>query len=330
MVREKTRVAILDRLIRLISWMSVRELKAISLRSYDPFTGKLKLQANWGFSPNFTRPELVGLKDTLSGQAFSRRTTFHEADIRISPYFTGEDRARAKKQGLFSTIALPLFSSGRTIGTIQLYFTEVIEMTEELERKARLLAEFTSYEMSGWLKDEADKRIIQAMVYENHAEALRILLTEVINLLLVERGVIYEKCGPHEVTLVDGLARQGEPHGLGQTFSFETQLLFLKATAENPQPYPRRFSLNVPADEPFLRFIKQVMHKNGVESIVVTPLIVDGEIGAYLVVDEIKNLPAFTGEDFETLLELSQYASILLTHYECDRKLREQKPSHLK
>lgn len=302
---------ILQDFIQLIQRTVWPDLRAISLRYYDPFAHSLRAESDWGCWPHYERPRMVSLEGTLSGCAFKENDLRFVRCIRESHFYTLKDKEKAHKQGFASTVAFPLRWQGRVIGTAQLYFGREVEFNQNMLEVVWQIAALGASEVYAWLCSEAERKTIEAMSFTNPNRALDVFLKQVILLFGLERAVIYLKKNDEVVELVRGYPAK-DAHGLGRVFRLKEQLPFLLVVERNGlgEFFGR--------DDPQLKFIQPLLEKNRMRGVLVAPISVMGEIRAFLVLDQPEGCPSLTDEDREVLQTLVSHASLLLTHYYSD------------
>ncbi|MFH1366473.1 MAG: GAF domain-containing sensor histidine kinase [Patescibacteria group bacterium] len=314
-VLELTRGHILEGVIGIIRQTAWPDLKAMSLRYYDPFESCLRAESDWGCWLHYRRPAKVSLTGTLSGCAFKENDLRFVQRIQESHFYPAKDSEKAQKQGFVSTIALPLRWQGRVIGTAQLYFGQEVELNQSMLETAWQIADLCSSEVYAWLCSEAQRKTIEAMSYTNPNRALDTFLKQTILLFGIGRAVIYLKKSADTVELVRGFPFK-EAHGLGKTFSLAEELPFLSVVERNnKEEFFGR-------EDKQLWFIQPLLARNKMKGILVVPIPVLGEAKAFLVLDLPEDYPAISIEDQEVIQALVGHASLLLTHYFSDEEKR--------
>jgi len=308
---QEIRGEVIGDFIRLAKSTFLPELVGISLRHYDPFERCLKADANFGCWPHYERPEKVPLTGTLSGKAFLEKNLEFVPDIQKSDFYTPEEKERALRQGFKSTVVLPLIWEERVIGTNQLYFSQPISLTADSRKIFWQMTDLGAKEVFLWLKDEADKKIREAMTLSNRKRALEVFLREVVILLGVERCVVYLEEGKGKVKLVQGYPWE-KVHGLGQIFNLEELFYLLQAKKQER-------ILLFKYDQPEVEFIRPLLEKNGIAGIIISPITILGEVRAYLVLDHTLNF-RFSERSLVDLEDLSNSASLLLSHFYYDEE----------
>lgn len=121
----------LDQVLQSIvkSTTDAMQVKACSVRLFDPETGQLRLSAVHGLSESYLAKGPVSITQShVDDEALSGQCVFI-SDVRTDARFQYKEAAR--EEGIVSVLCVPLEVHGRAIGVMRVYTAEAVEFQEE-------------------------------------------------------------------------------------------------------------------------------------------------------------------------------------------------------